>query len=261
VKDGHVYIGDLDGTMHAVTLAGKGKKLFEAGSELGGANFYKELVLAPSHDENLYALTASGKQKWKFNTNGPIYGAVSVSQGKTFLAGCDSLLHVIDITSGKEDRAVELNGQTGATAAVEGDVLYVGTMGKEVKAIDWKKGSVVWTYRRERRGDAFFSSPAVTKDVVIIGSRDNFVHCINRKTGKAEWTFPTKNKVDSSPVVVGDKVVVGSADEHLYVIDLKKGSQVQKVALDGPITASPVVVDGKVIVGTQSGTLYCLGKK
>jgi len=262
VKGGLVFIGDLDGDLHQVDTAGKGKKLFTAGSEVGGANFDGDLLLAPSHDEHLYAFDLkAGKAKWKFRTQGPIYGSASVSQGKTFLVGCDSKLHVIDAATGKEDREVDLDAQTGGTAAVDGDMLYVGTMGNVVKAIDWKKGEIVWTYKPGRSAQAFFSSPALSAHFVVIGGRDNRLHCIDRKKGTQAWTHLTGNKVDSSPVIVGDKVVAGSLDGWIYLLDLKSGKELQKLELDGPINASPAVVGGKVIVGTQRGTLYCLGKK
>src|SRR5262249_44664048 len=153
-----------------------------------------------------------GKENWKFKIDGPIYGTVSTSNGKTFLAGCDSQLHVIDVKKGKPDRSVDLGGQSAATAAVFGDVLYVGTMKNEVKAIDWKKGEEVWTYHPGRNGQAFYSSPAVNDKYVVIGNRDNRVHCIDRKKGTNVWKFSTENKVDSSPVIAGSYVVVGSLD-------------------------------------------------
>jgi outer membrane protein assembly factor BamB len=261
VIDGVVHAGDLDGALHQVSAEGKGKKLFEAGSELGGLSSHEGLILAPSHDENLYGLTREGKEKWKFKAQGPIYGSVSVSQGKTFLVGCDSKLHVINVADGKEDREVELDAQTGGTAAVEGDLLYIGTMGNVVKAINWKKGSEAWTYKPGRHAQAFFSSPALTKDLVVIGSRDKRVHGIRRKDGTQAWTFQTEGQVDSSPIVVGDKVIAASLDSCVYVLDLAKGTLVQKLELDGPISASPAYVDGKVLIGTQKGTLYCLGGK
>jgi outer membrane protein assembly factor BamB len=262
VRDGLVYAGDLDGLLHCVDAAkGTKKWSFEAGAEIGGANFYEHDVLFTSHDENLYCLDQDGKQRWRFKTEGQIYGSVAVVAGKTFLVGCDSRMHVIDIAKGKEDRSVELGGQTAGTAAVRGDLLYIGTMKNEVLAIDWKKGAVVWTYKPGRGGQAFYASPAVNDKYVVIGSRDNKVHCIDRKTGNGVWTFPTGNKVDSSPVIAGSRVVVGSLDSNLYVLDLASGKQITKVTLDGPISAAPVVVSGKVIVGTQKGTLYCLGAR
>jgi outer membrane protein assembly factor BamB len=262
VREGLVFVGDLDGNLHCFDAAKGAKKWkFEAGSEVGGANFHKHTVLFGSHDEHLYCVTREGKLVWKFRTDGPIYGAPAVADGKTFLVGCDSMMHVIDVEKGKELSSVDLEGQTGATAGVIGDHLYVGTMRNEVKAIDWKKSAVTWTYKAGRNSQAYYSSPAVTQKYVVIGSRDNKVHCIDRAKGASVWSFPTGNKVDSSPVVAGSKVVVGSQDGKLYILDLETGKSLQTIALDGPVNASPVVVEGKILIGTQKGTLYCFGKK
>jgi outer membrane protein assembly factor BamB len=269
VRKDEVVVGDLDGTVHCVAITGKdaGKKrwTFSAGAEIGGINFSGDLILASSHDENLYCLTKDGKERWHFKTEGPVYGAPTVANGKTFLVGCDSEMHVIDIDKGKEIRSVNLGGQTGATAAVVGNRLYVGTMNNEVLALDWEKGASAWTFRSKRRAQAFFSSPAVTDKVAVIGSRDNRVYALNRADGTEQWAFLTGGKVDSSPVIApgpkGPRVVVGSFDERLYILDLETGRELQRVTLDGPIAASPIVVDGKILVGTQKGTLYCLGAR
>jgi len=133
-------------------------------------------------------------------------------------------MHVIDVGKGKELSSLELGGQTGASAAVLGDNLYVGTMRNEVKQIDWKKTAEGWTYKVGERGQVF-SSPAVTEKFVVVGARDNRVHCVERKTGKAGWTFPTGKNVDSSPVIAGSQVVVGSLDARLYVLDLAAGKE------------------------------------
>jgi outer membrane protein assembly factor BamB len=262
VRDGRVYVGDLDGYLHCVDAAkGEKKWTFEAGGEIGGVNFHKDDILFASHDANLYCVSKAGKENWKFRAEGEVHGSVAVRDGKTFLVGCDSRLHVIDAATGKEVHTVELGGQTGGTAGVHGERLYVGTMSKEVKEIDWKKGEAGWTYNPGRNARAFFSSPAVNDSVVVIGSRDHRVHAIDRKKGTLLWTFPTGENVDSSPVIVGDRVVVGSLDGKLYVLDLANGKLVQSVPLDGPISASPAVVGSKVLIGTQKGTLYCLGAK
>jgi outer membrane protein assembly factor BamB len=261
VRDGVVYAGDLDGILYAVGAAkGERRWKFEAGSEAGAANFAGESILFASHDENLYCLDKKGKQNWKFRAEGQIYGSPAVAQGRTFLVGCDSRLHVIDTRRGKEERTVELGGQTAASAAVLDDQLYVGTMKNEVRAINWKKGTTTWTYRPVR-AQGFYSSPAVNQQYVVIGCRDSRVHAITRKTGRAAWTFPTGGHVDSSPVIAGARVVVGSLDGKLYVLDLAKGRAVQTITLDGPVRASPVVVAGRVLIGTQKGTLYCFGAK
>jgi outer membrane protein assembly factor BamB len=263
VRAGMVYVGNADGVFHCVDAA-KGEKrwTFETDGEItSGANFAGDLILFGSHDETLYCLTKDGKEKWRFRTQGPVYGSAAVVGGKTFVAGCDSKLHVLDIATGKEDRSVDLGGQTGATGAVVGDHLYVGTMTNQFDAIDWKQGRLDWTFQAEERPQPFYASAAVTDRLVLAGSRDRRLHALERKTGKEVWNFATEGKMDASPVVAGKRIFAPSLDGNLYILDLDNGKQLNKIALDGPILGSPAVVGDSLVLGTTKGTVYCFGAK
>jgi outer membrane protein assembly factor BamB len=264
VKGGAVYVGDEDGIFHCVDAAtGKNRWTFETGAEItSSANFDGDRILFGSGDQMLYCVSADGKLAWKFKVpGGPVMGSPAVVQGRTFVAGCDSMLHVIDTANGKETGGVDLDGQVGASAAVAGDRLFVGTMTNQVQAVDWKKTEIAWSFEPAEHPQAFFASPAVTDKLVVVGSRDKLVYALDRQTGKQVWTFPTKRKVDSSPVAAGARVYVGSLDGNLYVLDLAKGKEVQRLELGRGIAASPAVSDGRLVIGTVDGTLYCLGKK
>jgi outer membrane protein assembly factor BamB len=264
VRGGFVYVGDSDGVFHCVeAAAGKKKWSYETGGEIkSGANFSGESILFGSSDEHLYCLGKDGALAWKFEVSGgPVLGTPVVVDGRTFAAGCDSTLHVIEVATGKEKDKLDLGGQVAASAAVVADRLYVGTMTNQVLGVDWKKPTLDWKFEPEDRAQPFYSSAAVTDTLVIVGSRDRLVHALDRKTGKEEWNFPTGGKVDSSPVVVGGRVYFGSADGKLYVLDAAKGTLIQKIDLHGPISASPAVAGGKLIIGTEKGIVYCLGAK
>src|SRR5260221_6252544 len=118
---------------------------------------------------------------------GPIYGGVAVTEGKTFLAGCDSLMHVLDVKTGMELGSVDLKGQSGAASAVFGDHLYVGTMSNQVLAVDLKKLRIDWEVEAPKRKQPFYASAAVDNDLVVIGRRDNKVLALDRRTGKKKW--------------------------------------------------------------------------
>jgi outer membrane protein assembly factor BamB len=211
--------------------------------------------------ETLHCLVAAdGKPRWKFQVaGGPVLGTPAFAGGRTFAAGCDSTLHLIDATTGKEIAGVPLNGQVGASAAVRDDLLIVGTMTNEVTAVDLKKPAEAWTFQPDKRAQPFYASAAVTERLAVTGSRDRRVYALNRKTGKEVWSFVTDGKVDSSPVIAGSRVYVGSQDGNVYVLDLATGKEVQRVKLDGPISASPAVAGGRLVIGTERGTVYCLG--
>jgi outer membrane protein assembly factor BamB len=265
-----VYVGDGDGWFHCVDAAnGKERWKFEAGAEItSAANFSGSNVLFGCGDENLYCLSAEGKLVWRFKVaGGPVLGSPAIAGGSTFVSGCDSTLHVIDIAKGVQLGAVALEGQTGSTTAVVGDHLYVGTMSNEVVAVDWKKAAIVWRFQVAKRQKPFFASAAVTDALVIAGSRDKHVYGIDRNTGKEVWSFATRGNVDSSPVIVGQRLFVGSLDGNLYALDLAGGKELARFDLGGGetvnkgVAGSPAVGEGCLVIGTNDGTVHCLGAK
>jgi len=265
VRDGLIYVGDADGIFHCVeATTGNKRWTFDTGAEItSSANFAGDTVLFGSSDENLYCLSKDGKERWKFRVpGGPVMGTPAIVEGRTFAAGCDSTLHVLDVAKGTEAAGtVDLGGQVGATVGVIGDQLYIGTMSGEVLAIKWKKGEVLWRFEAPRTKQPFYASAAVTDNLVIVGSRDKHVYALHRKSGKEAWSFATKKKVDSSPVVAGSRVYVGSSDGNLYVLDLARGSEVKQFALGKDIAASPAVGGNCLVIGTMEGTVCCIGAK
>jgi outer membrane protein assembly factor BamB len=268
ISGGAVYAGDEDGKLHCLDAkTGHQRWIFDTEAEITSApNFDGNMVLFGAGNETLYCLDKDkgGNPLWTFKVpGGPVLGSPAIIDKKTFVAGCDSSLHVIDTTKGTEIKAIDLDGQVGATPALVDDFLYVGTMTSQVQAVNLKKGTVAWTYEAKKRPQAYYASVAVTKDLVLAGSRDKCLHAIDRRTGAVKWVFPTGAKVDSSPVVVSNRVYFGSADGKLYVVDLATGKEVQalELASRGGILASPAVSGNRLVIGTPDGTLYCLGKK
>lgn len=265
IQGGRIYIGDIEGKLHALELAtGKLIWSFEMNAEItAGANFYKDDILLGSHDSTLYRITPEGKKVWEFKIDGPVNGSAAVVGDRTFVAGCDSILHVVDVNTGKSLGTVDLGGQAAATAAIGEDFAFVGTMANQVVAVDWKQFKKVWEFEAKQRSQPFYSSAALTEKLVITASRDKKIYGLDRSSGRQIWSFITEGMVDASPVVVGSRVYVGSLSStgEFYVLDVNNGKLVQEIVLDGAVTGSVAVGSDCVLVGTEKGTLYCLGKK
>jgi outer membrane protein assembly factor BamB len=263
VRGGRVIIGDADGMLYCFgTADGKPIWTFEADGEItGGANFHGENILVGSQAGTLFCLSPDGKKIWDYTIDGPVNGSPAVASDKVFVAGCDSILHIVDAGSGKNHGTIDLGGQAGATAAVSGDQVFVGTMTNQVVAIDWKGLKKIWAFEAPRRQQPFYSSAAVTTTVVVAGSRDKKIYAIDRATGKELWSFIAEREVDASPVIVGERVYVGSLSDlgDFYALNLNTGEQLQKFELDGAVTGSAAVGPDCILVGTETGRLYCFG--
>ena len=262
IRAGRIFFGDDFGFIYGVDAA-NGKEVWkhetEGGAEIiSSPNFVGDVMLIGSYDGNLYAMDMkAGTKRWSFLTGAPLHCTPAVTSGKTFVAGCDEILRVIDLANGKEISQMELGVNTAASPAVSGDMLYVGTFGSQVVAIDWKKGETKWVYEHATRHFPYYSSAALTDEAVIVGGRDKMIHCIDRKTGKEQWTFATRARVESSPLVAGNRVIVGSNDRKLYMLDLDSGKEVWQFGSDGGFPASPALADGKLVIGSDSGLVYC----
>ncbi len=266
VVKGTVYLGDEDGVFHAVNaMTGQLVWKFESRGEIySGAAVVDGRVLFGSYDNCLYCLDqADGSLQWKFETQGYVHCSPAVVEGRTFIAGCDEHLRIINIKTGAEIANLPLATYLIASPAVVGDLLYVGTYGGEIVAVDWRKAVEVW---RKKTGDAdapIHSSAAVANDRIVTGGRDKAVTALQRQTGEKLWSFMTRGKVDSSPAILGDRVFVGSHDGNLYELSLADGKERWKFNAGKPISAGPAIGEGVLVIGSEArdGRVYCFGKK
>ncbi|MEJ5341597.1 MAG: PQQ-binding-like beta-propeller repeat protein [Thermogutta sp.] len=272
--NGHVYVGDVSGGFHCLR-AQTGDPVWQKeveGEIDGGPGFAtlpsgKQVVVFGSQDTFLYCVDAqTGEIVWKGGGHDQIRCTPPIVEGRTFIAGCDGKLHVVEIQDGREIAAIDLEGPTGSTPAVVGSLAYVGTENGVFFGIDWKRAKVVWRYDNENEGGAFRASAAVNERYVVVGSRDKAVHCFDRITGRHVWRFPTRRYVDASPVIVrathqadpdNDLVLAASLDGHVYAVRIRDGQSPWALTVGGAISASPVVVQNALLVATEDGDLLC----
>lgn len=264
VLDGKIYFGSNDCFVYCLDAKdGKFNWKFETYEKvIGSANFVKTEdgrtnLLVGSHDANLYCLeAATGKKIWSYETMNYVNGTPSISGNRVVFGGCDAVLHVVDVRTGKVTSEVELGTECYVPGSVVhiGTKVYVGHFGNAFACIDLKNEKNDWAYLNDAH--PFFSSPAVGKDRIVIGCRDRKLHCVDRKSGKGIWTFPTRRKIDGSPVICGDKVVFGSGDGRVYMVRLADGKEVWQYELGRAIVSSPAISRGMIVIGSNDKSVY-----
>ena len=264
VSEGVVYFGDEEGIFYALEAAtGKLRWKFQTGAEImSSPSCTKGQVLFGSYDSHLYSLsTSDGSLQWKFQTEGRVHASPATINGKVLVTGCDGYLRILDISSGRELKNLELGDYVGATPAIDGSQLFIGTFGNQIYCINWKQEKPVWQYENQERKFPFYSSAALTEKVMIVGGRDRLVHALDRHTGKELWAFQAKGRVDSSPVIAENTLFVGSHDSNLYALNIETGQLQWSFTTGGGLIASPAIGSGRLVIGSRDGQLYCFAPK
>ncbi len=263
-----LYVGDMTGIFRCLAIA-DGEEKWQANLDAeihAGATPLGTSILVTSEAGTLTSLSmVDGTQQWPpFHIEAPLRCTPTVSGGRAMLAGCDSLLHIIDVADGHEVATVKIDAPTGSTAAMLGERVYFGTEGGTFFAIDVpaspdKEPEVAWTYRDPERGQSIRSAAAVTDKFVVYGSQAKAIYCLDATTGDFKWKVPTRTRVDSSPVIAGERVIAATTGGKLYVLDLASGKELWSYDAGGSFAASPAIVDGRILIGNTNGTLYCFG--
>jgi outer membrane protein assembly factor BamB len=270
VDKDRIYVGDLDGVVRCLSIA-DGSEIWSyklEGEVFAGPTPHGDDVLITSEIGTLVCLNAAdGKERWKpFRIDAPLRCSPTISAGRVMLAGCDSLLHIINASDGTQTHTVEIDGPTGSTPAMLGERVYFGTEGGTFFAIDVpadaaKKPAVAWTYHDKRRGQPIRSAAVITEKIAIYGSQGKAIYGLDPKTGERKWIVPTRSRVESSPVISGTNAIAATTAGKLYLLDTTTGEVKYENDFGGSFIASPAVVDARIILGNTDGTLYCLGAK
>ena len=150
----------------------------------------------------------------------------------------------------------ETGNRVSSSPAVAGGIVYIGSYGGYLYAVDAASGELRWRY--ETAEDGVSSSPTVVDGVVYIGSRDKYLYAVDAHSGELQWRYGTGAWVNSSPAVAGGIVYAGSYDHFLHAVDAVSGELRWRYETGDEVESSPAVADGIVYVGSRDNFLYAV---
>eukprot|EP00937_MAST-01D_sp_MAST-1D-sp2_P006468 g6468.t1 len=222
----------------------------------------------------------SGELLWKWSkADGAIGGgAVLTRDGSgvafgSFLStgsaspGLNHSYWALDTHTGKTRWSVEVptavlySGFVGNGVDGEVGVIYFGTLGPWVFAVNATSGEVLW---RSGGGvpaeytvpaDDFFSAPTVLGNTLYIGNYDNHLYALDVRTGAIRWRYDAGGPCNGSPIVdVMRRIVVFVARTDLLVAVHAADGTPAWTTRTGDMLSSPAIHDDMVLVGSLNGT-------
>lgn len=213
------------------------------------------------------------RTKWFFNTKAPIYSSPVVADGTVFVGGTDSILHVLDLNTGKEKWSFRTQGEIRSNVCVDSNRLYLNGGDGNLYALDRKDGRVIWKFKTEGErkydfADYFHSTPVLQNGALFFGSGDGYFYAIGATDGQLLWKFKTGDVNHGTAAISGDKLFFGSFDGFVYALNKADGSLIWKFKTvghryfpKGEVQGSPAVFGGLVFVGARDYNVYALDQQ
>ena len=270
VADGVAYLGDADGTVHAVRVADGSsvwKRRFEqqlfltAGGVADGALFVADV------DGVVHCLvTEDGAERWTFDVESETYGGPIVFHGaeaKLVLLPTESgQLIALDAASGEERWRFEIDAPLRCAATVvNGHALLAGCDGN-LHTIDLATG--------EETGSVGIGGPtgntaAVRDGVAYFGTEQGEFYAVDVSdpaNPSVVWTRRDAKKgqgIRTAAALAADTVVYANQAKSLFALAAADGAPLWEARTRSRVEASPLALTGsRTLVATSRGRLLLL---
>ncbi len=197
-------------------------------------------IFASNSDDSLYALGLEGNLLWSFKTNGELWAQPVIDpDGSTiYFSSLDHYLYAINMDGQllwktKEDLGGAI---VGSPAISPNKVLYVGSFGSQMVAINAENGEIVWKVPTD---GWVWSGPALKDNVLYFGDLNTSFYALNAENGKTLWKFPTDGPVVGTPLLTNDAIYFGTETGTLYCLDYQGNAKWSK-PINVKIYQSPV---------------------
>lgn len=225
IADGVLYLGDLDGTFRAVSLADGADRWSFAAKDAGftsaaaiGTAGEARLVVVGDDGGLVRAFDAStGDLRWTYETQGEISG------GPTILETSN------------------------------GPRVLIGSQDASLSCLVLADGTLLW---KHAIADQIRCSPTVARtsagDRVLLAGCDGKLHVLDAATGEEQAAVPIDGPTGTTPAVLGDRAFFGTEGGVFFGIDVAAGKEVWRAAATASgqsYRSSAAIADELAIVG------------
>ncbi len=264
VFDGVVYIGDLDGVVHAVDLIG-GKEQWkfkppESDGFKASAGYSNGCVCVGDLGGVFYCLdAANGKKLWSRKAEGAIDGSPVFYKGRVIFGSEDNNLYCIDLKSGKDEWKLTLPDQIQCTPTLLDNLAFLAGCDGNFHVVDLDKGTEI-PPPVDIEGPSG-QCPAIVGDMAYFGTESGTFFAIDWKKRAVTWRWENSAHAEliASAAALADQVIFASHDRHIRAVDAK-GKVLWAFPTHGRVDSSPVVVGNRVFFGSADGRIDALDR-
>ncbi len=284
--DGSIFFITRDGVLHGLNSAGKETLRREAAgsspvvlpdgsvvamssrSELavfgpdGAALWHLEIgesagplaatdrAIYASAGADLVSVSSSGALNWRVNV-GPVTTAATTPDG--VVVGTPRGAVTALASDGAVVWTFTPDGGFSGSVAYAGEVVYAGSAGGGVYALDLRTGNPIW---HVNSAHAVTTGPAVALSGTIFAGADT-IYGVSAD-GQLRWKDPTLKPGEAGLLVLGYDSVFDAATGDVGAVLMGDGSYVWTARSFGKITTAASSASGMLYVGTSTGRIFAV---
>jgi outer membrane protein assembly factor BamB len=171
------------------------------------------LAFMGTYGGTMYAWdAATGDERWKFVTGGPIGHSPMWHDGVLYFASMDRRLYAVRASTGNKLWAFEADEGFWSSPVVAADLVMCGARDGVFYAVSVSTGEPAWKFTT---GDRILTPASVTPDGkrVVFGSEDMHVYCLDAANGTQLWKSRKLHGLslrDYAPTIVAQIAIVGT---------------------------------------------------
>lgn len=254
-KDGVLYFGACDHNLYALD-AETGKEIWRfatQGPVLAGMEVLNGIVLGASYDGFVYAFDIEGRLVWKFNAKDILTATPKVYRNRIYLGAKSGVFYCLDM-DGRLQWKFIANGPIGFDSCGLGDAIYFGSFDYHVYSIDLE-GRLRWKFAAKDIVGGVFPD----RDRVYFGSFDKNIYSLD-ESGRLLWKspFPDHHSIGGVLTPWEGNVYFGTRGKNYYSFT-RDGKKIWTFGTNN-ISISNTVFDksGRAYFASGDGNLYCV---
>lgn len=266
VADGIVYVGDDNGTFHAVRLAdgtAVWTKKFDDSGFLAGAAIDLEngrLYVGDAVESLRCLALADGEELWTAKLDAEVHAGPTLHDGNVLVTCEAGTLTCFDAEKGEQRWQFGIEAPLRCTPTlVEGRALLAGCDSK-LHIIDVSDGAEVGSVAIDAPTGA---TAAIRGNMVYFGTEGGTFFAIEVNANQPDrsrvvWTYrdPQHGQSIRSSAAVTDKLIVyGSQGKSAYALDPATGQRKWQLSERSHVDSSPAIAGRRVVVATTGGKL------
>jgi len=203
-----------------------------------------------SADGDLVSVSTSGALDWRVGV-GPVTAAATTPDG--VVVGTSRGAVTALASDGALAWTFQPDGGFSGSVAYADDVVYAGSAGGGVYAIDLRSGNPLW---HVNVAHAVTAGPAVAPSGTIFAGADA-IYGVSAD-GRLRWEDPTLKPGDAGLVALGNDAVFDAATGGVGAVLAGDGSYVWTARSFGKITTAASSTSGMLYVGTSTGRIFAV---